>query len=387
MKKFLAVLMTAVFTAGLVAVMFPADANAIPAFARQTGENCFACHYAFPKLNEKGKTWKYYGYRFAPDKGENVWDLETVPVAFVIEVMGMAKWGDQTNMENIKVEEVEIMMATSMGKNFSVFGEIKCEDGDCGAAEGKLEWDNIGGNKSLNVAVGDLAADFPHLAVPRRIIHQSYLAQNIGGLRGGAGGEVNGQVLSTGTISSYRYNAGFLKPEDEMVVMTESNMINSLYGTLTLGVLGQHNIGLQYRYTDEGDMMLGKNYDVHRIAANVELNFGPLTLTGAYFYADYDAFGGSLASLTAHDFMGEILYKLAPNWILGVREEYLMADQGSMDGNMNNLTAGVYYYPIPNIHIFFEYRNEQLNDLDADLSLATSDITNHTAMIMAVAGF
>ncbi|MFN3397013.1 MAG: cytochrome C [Sulfurimicrobium sp.] len=49
---------------GTVATMFPVDSQALPLFARQTGQNCVACHAGgqFPELTPYGRAFKLTGY-------------------------------------------------------------------------------------------------------------------------------------------------------------------------------------------------------------------------------------------------------------------------------------------------------------------------------------
>src|SRR5207237_9207504 len=47
-----------------VAALWPADTSALPLFARQTGQNCQACHQGgqFPELTQFGRLFKLTGY-------------------------------------------------------------------------------------------------------------------------------------------------------------------------------------------------------------------------------------------------------------------------------------------------------------------------------------
>ena len=49
---------------GIAAAMFPVDSQALPLFARQTGQNCVACHAGgqFPELTPYGRMFKMTGY-------------------------------------------------------------------------------------------------------------------------------------------------------------------------------------------------------------------------------------------------------------------------------------------------------------------------------------
>jgi hypothetical protein len=51
--------------AALVAAWAPADAAAIPAFARKYGVSCQLCHAPAPKLNAFGEQFAGNGFRFA----------------------------------------------------------------------------------------------------------------------------------------------------------------------------------------------------------------------------------------------------------------------------------------------------------------------------------
>jgi hypothetical protein len=50
-------------------ILFAANANAVPSFARQTGMNCVACHTSFPELTPFGREFKLNGYTL----GEAQW--------------------------------------------------------------------------------------------------------------------------------------------------------------------------------------------------------------------------------------------------------------------------------------------------------------------------
>lgn len=62
MKKFLVILMSAFFIAGLFSVVIPTGADAVPSYARQTDQPCLNCHFQhIPKLNAMGRAFKLGG--------------------------------------------------------------------------------------------------------------------------------------------------------------------------------------------------------------------------------------------------------------------------------------------------------------------------------------
>jgi hypothetical protein len=84
------VLYSSIF-AGLVG-LFPQSAQALPAFARQTGQNCVACHAGgqFPELTPYGRAFKLTGYTIGQ---------RTVPLS-VMGVIGYAKVRNTSKSDN-----------------------------------------------------------------------------------------------------------------------------------------------------------------------------------------------------------------------------------------------------------------------------------------------
>ena len=53
-------------------------AHALPAYARQTGQNCVACHVSFPELTPYGRWFKLSGY--------TIGTRQTIPLAVMAQV-------------------------------------------------------------------------------------------------------------------------------------------------------------------------------------------------------------------------------------------------------------------------------------------------------------
>jgi len=68
------------FAGALVALLalLPGYADAVPAFARQTGENCVSCHVSFPELTAFGRYFKLTGYTLG--------ERQAVPLAMMGQV-------------------------------------------------------------------------------------------------------------------------------------------------------------------------------------------------------------------------------------------------------------------------------------------------------------
>jgi hypothetical protein len=78
----------------LVLSGFINEAQAVPSFARQTGENCVACHTSFPELTPFGREFKLNGYTL----GEAQW----------LPFSGMATVSS-TSLKSSKVDGVKVM--------------------------------------------------------------------------------------------------------------------------------------------------------------------------------------------------------------------------------------------------------------------------------------
>ncbi len=364
MKKQIGTIIGILFTIVTILLLTSNNADAVPSFARQVGQSCSLCHYAFPKLNAFGMQFKYDGFRTAETRSKNVWELKTIPLSAVAEVEGEVNWDDLDNEKTLKLDEVEVFLATPIAEHFSVFGEIEFKGGESEPETlANIQFDSLTSTPGqLNVAAGNhIALDWPHLSHMRRVIHNRYLAQAIGFLLDDETGvEINGQRKLEGTLSSYRYNIGITRDDN----VNSSNKFKSVFGTITFGIQ-QHYIGLHYRYAEE-NQSTGKDVVVNRVGISGEAYIGPVVITPAYYYANFDEYSGTADELKAHNFMAEALYKVNNNLVVGVREDYLKADQGSNDGHTNAISVNATYYFTPNIYLGGEYRHTKQDNLNTD---------------------
>ena len=111
---------------GLSALVAPKEAEAIPAFSRQTEKSCSTCHSAFPKLNQTGQNFRTNGFRFPEDKEWNdVQDLKHVPLSAEVEVeaeFDKDGWDGGSNANNsqnslLQIDEIALLAGTPLGKD------------------------------------------------------------------------------------------------------------------------------------------------------------------------------------------------------------------------------------------------------------------------------
>ena len=140
--------------AAIVVVLLPVNAQALPVFARQTGQNCVSCHAGgqFPELTPYGRLFKMTGYTIG---------TRTVPLS-VMGVMSYAKVRDTTKTDDPAVDFAKnnsLMFATGSaflaGKltdNIGMFVQATYDNyssqsvgpnGELGAWAGHTQADNI----------------------------------------------------------------------------------------------------------------------------------------------------------------------------------------------------------------------------------------------------
>jgi hypothetical protein len=106
------------------------SAEAIPAFARQTGVTCSGCHTAFPQLNAFGRQFKEAGYRIPGTRQESSAlsrPAEHVPLSAVLVARPYDK-KDSGQSKNRALHEVEIIGGGIISGDFSGYFEIEAED-------------------------------------------------------------------------------------------------------------------------------------------------------------------------------------------------------------------------------------------------------------------
>lgn len=406
MKRLFSLVSILFFAISAMVVLLPKDSQAIPAFARQAKMDCITCHYQYPKLNEFGIMFKNNGYRMPGIvSGKNVWDFENIPLAAIIRAQGETTWGNPDDETKLATEHLEIILATAIGDHFSVFAALEQEKGEEVRFSGNLSADNLTGVLGqLNIKVGNhVAMEWDNYSQMRRILTTNYLAMDtvgtlmMHGPEGFAGEaasvEAFGQFISDGPMPTIRYKFAIHNVED--LNEDRASNIGGAYSFVTLSFgQGKVLVGLMADYTlePEGMAMAGDghavwddtlatpaavqhmpmgntlNTDVVRVGANVEVNIDKAAILLAWNYQNRNENGMTGAAnfredAEVHNFMAELLYQLTSKILLGVREDYVMAEQGSLDGEMNRFTVGVYNYIMPNVKIGAEFENEERQQL------------------------
>ena len=110
----------------LMLALLPLDAQAIPAFNRQTGQNCVACHAGgqFPELTPYGRLFKMTGYTI----GERAFPISAMAVASLSKVANTTKSDDpdsdfQKNNRAI-LATASLLLGGKVTDNLGAFAQV-----------------------------------------------------------------------------------------------------------------------------------------------------------------------------------------------------------------------------------------------------------------------
>jgi hypothetical protein len=106
----------AVWGVALTAIFGSGDAGAVPSYARQTGQNCVACHISFPELTPYGRYFKLMGYTLG--------DRQSVPLAMMAEL----SYKKTANNTDANGNEINPRDGSPMFKDASLFLAGKATD-------------------------------------------------------------------------------------------------------------------------------------------------------------------------------------------------------------------------------------------------------------------
>jgi hypothetical protein len=134
------VLALAIFVGGALTLLFGApEAEALPSYARQTGQECAACHNGFPELTPYGRLFKLNGYTFKGGQS----DLPPIAAMMVTSYThtdvgqpGGAAPHYAAN-DNADLQTVSLFYGGAIAPNIGAFVQMTYDDGPR-----QLHWDN-----------------------------------------------------------------------------------------------------------------------------------------------------------------------------------------------------------------------------------------------------
>jgi hypothetical protein len=111
-----------------VCTLIPSTGFAVPSFARQTGENCVACHISFPELTPFGREFKLNGYTLG--------ERQLLPFAAMMQISAthIAKNHDNTGTElmprnnDLQFDVLSIFFGGKLTDHFGAFAQWTYEN-------------------------------------------------------------------------------------------------------------------------------------------------------------------------------------------------------------------------------------------------------------------
>jgi len=146
---------SALFAAAIAALaLLPGSASAIPAFNRQTGQNCVACHAGgqFPELTPYGRLFKMTGYTI----GQRTIPISGMAVASVSKVANTSKSDDpgadfQKNGSPI-LATASLLLGGKVTDNIGAFAQVTYDPYATQAADGSFRGHTSADNIDLRFA-------------------------------------------------------------------------------------------------------------------------------------------------------------------------------------------------------------------------------------------
>ncbi len=146
----------------LGATLWPAESAALPLFARQTGQNCVACHAGgqFPELTQYGRLFKLTGYTI----GERTIPLSVMAVASDSRVFNTSKSDDpkadfQKNNQPI-FATASVFLAGKVTDNIGAFLQISYDNYAAQSDDGKFHGHS--GADNMDIRYADRVVDAKH---------------------------------------------------------------------------------------------------------------------------------------------------------------------------------------------------------------------------------
>ncbi|MDH5526279.1 MAG: hypothetical protein OEY97_03100 [Nitrospirota bacterium] len=357
----------ALFGLGMIQMLAPTPAEAIPAFARANKVPCTTCHVQFPKLNEFGMAFKQNGYRMQGQKGKPVWLNDNLPLAAMTKLTFESRETDipaegVTAITDADRRSLEFFSGGHLGPNISYFfdyafsiDEVEVFNGgtplgtttvaQAGAGGTFLVFSDILPDNLLNARVGVMSNEFFYLSQPRRTTQHGYLApvsQDNSGL------ELNGH-LKLGEGSGLRYATGYGNNFEE----NAEAVLGGAYAWAAYDIAGQ-TIGARYTTARAGDGATGATDTYSMLDLNANLRLGPTWMVLGWF--SQDNVSGATGN-TQENLLAEIVYPVTPRVLVTGRYESKESETAGMavPGTDTETVLTASFYVMPNVNLTAEY--------------------------------
>jgi len=355
---------------------------AIPAFARKTGVACSGCHTAVPSLNTFGRKFKINGYRVysaqLPARKFN--DYLNLDKSFPIAAALISRPYDKSKdgESNVSaIQELELYIAGSFGKNWSGFMEFAGGPGEAaGVDHGQITY-SVSPEFNMQIAWGPTFWSDPYdtLTHMRRLTigQSSIIASEFGGADGPIG-ENRSYISANGYLSnSIYYSVGFGSQIDNAAGTDPQTFTGRVAFDITPNIMvGAFTVNGTCTIASGSGFCTLADRDYSRSGIDFQADSGNWRFTGVYLTAKDD---NELATLneTNNAKTGRVLYVIRedgrPVWA-----PYMQVDQHELfDGteSITDTTAGIIYYFDENIKATLEFTDTSGDGSTPDDSRST----------------
>jgi hypothetical protein len=174
-----------VFLAGFAALtVLPANAGAIPAYARRYKVSCQLCHNPVPRLTDFGNTFAGNGYRMAADEpprdtintGDPLLELaKDVPLAMRVDAYAQAFSKGKASTDFQTPWVVKLLASGPISKKFSYYMYVNLfERGEFGGFEDVFLYVNDIGGKPVDLLAGQFQVSDPMFKRENRLMYEDY---------------------------------------------------------------------------------------------------------------------------------------------------------------------------------------------------------------------
>lgn len=133
MKKFVGFILIAFFIATGTMFLMPNESQAVPAFARQTGQACVSCHFGgnYPVLSEFGREFKAGGFTMVGGQSLISGDALSLPSVLNAAVIGKFRYSKATGgkWELDMPDEMALFFGGRVGENIGFLLELPIKGG------------------------------------------------------------------------------------------------------------------------------------------------------------------------------------------------------------------------------------------------------------------
>jgi hypothetical protein len=290
----------------LVAASVPADAAAIPAFARKYGVSCQLCHAPAPKLTPFGELFAGNGFRFAAaepprdtvDTGDPLLELaRDLPLAFRVDAYIRA-YTEGTGSDFQTPYGLKILSGGPLGPKLSYYLYFFLfERGEIGGVEDAFLYVNDIGNVPFDVAVGQFQVSDPmfkrelRLSIDDYVVYRTRVGEQTTDLTYDRG--LMAIVDAAGfTLTAEAINGNGRGPADETRRM-DNNGFKNLFAHLTRDLSATVRLGaLGYYGRADGPNPAGTDTLTNTtwmIGGDATIGLGPVEINAQYVHREDDA--------------------------------------------------------------------------------------------------